>query len=647
MLNKDTEKMWNGFISSMIHDIAKLLEFKTEIMLELSKQNKSTSHENLLDYLEAFQKRFSLKSVNLPSEVLTLHRRKAEAGLEGVAMTLADWISKAIQGYPFDLEEDQELKRRRGQDPQRFYSFGSFPYDWDPDHMITVFRKIYIHLTENINVKTLLEMQKEMQNFPHTSYIPHLSLAVHHQFTAIIYYLIICRLKKLNYHEELQQFNFSIVKVQPNFMDLFYRLRDVMVCQRLNQDLNKNIFRQIYSKFGNDLPGLNPMYNPFVFYSEDSMVYIYDDYETFKKGLINSSSDIKGIRYIDLEHYDFKLAIEWGLNGFPKQVNLVNIPDQVKETLPSKKLFSFNENSMVRCELCQIPYDKNFLKLDEKENLICEDCLTLREITSGIDLDKVSRSEEGEKRVAFVFITFPDNLLQHAEDVANNILLPRFYDRIGLPQKINSTQTGLYEYLQTLLDIQRFDDTMKEEVKKIKDKRDEFSANSLFIFPNLKVFLFREDKVWGFLGILNSERLKMQLEVGIKVIICDAKTPFWSLIEDAIKHSDKDIFYDISKEVITMFTPEEVRDIRRIADLAKNNRVWPTQIHNVSQVALKTSIDELLLEIDVRRDRLKGIEKELKNSLQKLIKTESEYLDRGKRAVFLKYIANLSKTGGR
>ncbi|MEO0294274.1 MAG: hypothetical protein ABIN61_08675 [candidate division WOR-3 bacterium] len=642
MSNKDTAKIWNGFISSMIHDIGKLLEFRTEIMRDLSKEGKSTSHENLQDYLELFGKKFALPPVKLPSDVLTLHKRKVEAGLEGVAMYLADRISKTIQGYPFDLENDQELTQRRSQDPQRFYSFWGFPYDWDTDHMITVFRKIYNYLTKNINVKDLLEMQKEMINFPHTSYIPHLSLAVHHQFTAIIYYLIISKLKELSHFSEFKEFKFSIIRVQPNFIDIFYRLRDVIICQKLSQILNRTIFRQIYSKFANDLQDIDPIYNPFVFYSEDSMVYIFDNYEIFKKELISSFSNIKGIRYIDVEHYDFELEIEWGPN-VPTKINLINTPSRLKETLFSKNLFSFNYNSLVRCEMCQIPYDESFLRPDEKNNLICEDCLTLRNITSGIDFDKVSQSEEGEERIAFVFITFPDNLLQHAKDVADNILLPRFYERIGLQQKINATQTGMYEYLQMLLDLQRFDETLKDEINKMKVKKDEISANTLFIFPNLKVFLFREDKVWGFIGILNSERLKMQLEMGIKVIICDAKTPFWSLIEGALKHYEKDIFFDVSKEVVIVFTAKEVKDIRRLADLARNRKVWPTQIHNVSQVAMETTLDELLLEIDVRKDHLRGIENELKNSLQQLEPTNSEYSDREKRAVFLKYIANLSK----
>ncbi len=643
MSNKDTVKIWDGFTASMIHDIAKLLEFKTEIMLELSKQNKSTSHENLKDYLEIFAKKFLLPPIKLPPEVLTLHKIKTEAGLEGVAMILADRISKTIQGYPFELEEDQELKRSRTQHPQRFYSFWGFPYEWDTDHMITVFRKIYNYLTGDINVKALLQMQKEMINFPHTSYIPHLSLAVHHQFTAIIYYLIICKLKELSHFTEFKEFKFSVIRVQPNFIDIFYRLRDVVICQKLSQNLNRTIFRQIYSKFSNELRGIDPIYNPFVFYSEDSIIYIFDDYETFKKGLISSFSDIKGIRYIDVEHYDFELKIEWEESKGSTKINLISTPSQLKETLLSKNLFLFNDNSLVRCEMCQIPYDKNLLTHDEKGNLICEDCLTLRKITSGIDFDKVSQSEEGEKRIAFVFLTFPDNLFQHAKDIANNILLPRFYERIGLQQKINATQTGMYEYLQILLDLQRFDNTLKDEISKLKVKKDELSANTLFIFPNLKVFLLREDKVWGFVGIINSERLKMQLEMGIKVIICDAKTPFWSLIEGALKHSDKDIFCDVSKEVVIVFTSKEVKDVRRLADLARNRRVWPTQIHNVSQVAMETSLDELLLEIDVRKDHLRGIENELKNSLQQLEPTNSEYSDREKRAVFLKYIANLSK----
>jgi hypothetical protein len=64
---------------------------------------------------------------------------------------------------------------------------------------------------------------------------------------------------------------------------------------------------------------------------------------------------------------------------------------------------------------------------------------------------------------------------------------------------------------------------------------------------------------------------------------------------------------------------------------------------SLSGVALQTSLEELILEVDQRADRLKEVRDPLRQALYSLDKEGSDLRDREKRAVFLKYIAGLTR----
>ena len=64
---------------------------------------------------------------------------------------------------------------------------------------------------------------------------------------------------------------------------------------------------------------------------------------------------------------------------------------------------------------------------------------------------------------------------------------------------------------------------------------------------------------------------------------------------------------------------------------------------SLSGVALQTSLQELLLEADQRADRLKEVREPFKQALSLLEKAENDLRTREKRAVFIKYIAGLTR----
>ena len=91
-----------------------------------------------------------------------------------------------------------------------------------------------------------------------------------------------------------------------------------------------------------------------------------------------------------------------------------------------------------------------------------------------------------------------------------------------------------------------------------------------------------------------------------------------------------------------MFQSREVGDIRELAEIARNNNVTPTQLNSLSDVSLNMSVDELLLELDVRKDGLRLFGERLADAIEHLeTNDESVYQNRVKRAVFIKYIGKL------
>jgi hypothetical protein len=106
-------------------------------------------------------------------------------------------------------------------------------------------------------------------------------------------------------------------------------------------------------------------------------------------------------------------------------------------------------------------------------------------------------------------------------------------------------------------------------------------------------------------------------------------------------NSKGDFIYDISGGSVTMFQSVEVSKIRELAEIARKNNVTSTQLNNLSDVSMNTNVDELLLELDVRKDRLSRFGERLADAIKQPEMSGNEYQSRIKRAVFIKYIGKL------
>lgn len=93
-----------------------------------------------------------------------------------------------------------------------------------------------------------------------------------------------------------------------------------------------------------------------------------------------------------------------------------------------------------------------------------------------------------------------------------------------------------------------------------------------------------------------------------------------------------------------MFQSSEVGEIRELAEIARDNNVTSTQLNSLSDVSLNMSVDELLLELSVLKDGIGLFGERLADAIEHLkTNDESEYQNRIKRAVFIKYIGKLAK----
>lgn len=651
---------WHGFVAAMLHDIGKLV---------LDQSGQWAHHEDLNDEekVSLLQQVTGAKSFQelLGDEIVDLIKNHHEAlcagaSAERVAIKCADAISKAIHQVPEPKESDPfKIKFDRLKSNLQFYPYYGRPQRWDKHSAEGLFRKVVVELQKQLDIGTLLRVQWYMINYPHTSYIPHISLALHHRFTAVLFLLLTEELETIESPADLKTFRFCLVRAEPDALDLFYRLRDVEAHRAVFKELVKLLFRKLFKKYAQEIKtegkkGFGPNTNPFLFFEGDSLVLLYKNPEEVLQALQDSLNEIEGLRSLQVEVHMYEVSLEWNENNseytvhaYPEKVGV----ESLRTSLLSEKTFDYLVVAREQCQACGRPIDES--QQDDKGNILCSECFSLRKLSSGIDIDRVALLPDGGiSRLAYLFLTLPENLSDYVKEVAVKRLIANFVDDIGLPpQRILPSETGLLEYLQALMELDLFQgsidlDVGVQSVKEIIQDaaiQDKDSAKVLFSLPSLNLYLLREEECWDFLRRLNRRRFDLHLETGLKVVFCDYRMPFWSLMRSVSRHTPEDTFFDIGRRLV-VFNNEEVRQIRELAELARKYRVFPTQLEQISKIALKTNKDELLLELDTRKDKLRELEKPLKDALDKLTASDKEWHDREKRSIFIKYVAKLAKS---
>lgn len=485
----------------------------------------------------------------------------------------------------------------------------------------------------------IFNIQNELLNYPFKTFLPHLSLAMHHQLSAALFLFLHDGLEKCDDLKDLREFKFSVIEITPELLKTFYRMRDVSGMHSMTEELSTKVVGKLFGKYQRKLNGIpNKKSNPFLFYNNNSFVLVHPSphvvLETLRE--LSNELDLFYSLTVTVNEYVCEIEIQPDKKTPYDKIFAIGQPvSRRRYTILSDKILSNDLHPAHICMVCGKPIEGD-KKEDDKGHILCDLCRNIRKKSTRYDLDVFGGAGE---RLSYIFLTLPDDLIKHSKEVAEERLISRFLDECKIaPDAIRPTECGILEYLQALRELSLFQDDVDGLITGDYE-------TTLFKSPQFTGYLFREtdDQPWNFIRYLNAKRSDMRLNPSMVLMSCNTKTPFWSLIESmpTYNSSKGDVIYDISGGSVTMFQSVEVSKIRELAEIARKNNVTSTQLNNLSDVALTTNSDELRLELDVRKDRLGQFGGRLADAIKQPEMDGNEYQRRTKRSIFIKYIGKL------
>ena len=642
--------LFEGFIAASLHDIGKLALKKNQ--WEHHSDLRAVGNRTDIDFVELLGENIvDLISIHHGNIIKNIFDFNKLSKIE-YALILSDKIQSSMLPNENDIKNDVDKTKI---DYIKSHEKYFIPYygtleKWDDATANGLLREVTNQLkgigcfdnSSKIWANNIFKIQDKLLKYPSKTFLPHLSLAMHHQLSATLFLFIYDALEKYDGLKDLKEFKFSIIEISPDLLKTFYRMRDVSGLHSLTEELSTKIIEELYGQYRKKLNGIpNKKSNPFLFYNKNSLVLVHTSSQIVLETLheLLDQLDIFYSLTVKVNEYTSEIVTEPAEKKPYEEVFARGLPVSSRQyAILSDKILSYNQFPDCICMACGKPIIKNDVKEDDKGHVLCNICYKMRKKSTGYDLDIFGGTGE---RLSYIFLKLPDNLVEHSKKVAEDQLISRFLDEYRIdPYSIPPTEQGILEYLQSLRELFIFQNDINL------DLTGDYET-TLFNSPQFTCYLFREtkDQPWGFLRYLNAKRYDLKLNAPMILMSCNTKTPFWSLIESIPTYNEfkGDTIYDISKGSVTMFQSGEVSDIRKLAEIARKNNVAPHQLDSLSNISLNASLDELLLELDVRGDKLRQFGGELAKALENLKIEESEYQKREKRAVFIKYIGKLVK----
>ncbi len=567
---------------------------------------------------------------------------------EAALLALADKLQKGLYGWSAferipDLPPDIQPQAHRLQNTPTFQSYYDLPTAWDKPQLKKYEFEIIEALRKEPTLANMLALQREqLNNYPHTTYIPHVALGLHQQLTAALFFFLWRRVQreKLTTPTQLAGFTIHAFTITPEPLAFFARLRYLNAYRDIAQSLEGHLFRKLFVPLQHEgLSALTPKANPFLFFSGSSFALLYDD----DKAVENTLQDYLDSTSLPLDSIGAQIhsytLTQWGVNdgGFLfADPNAIEREVRALSIIP-KRLSHFTARSETRCTVCGCPTSPAELSLRGAKNL-CAVCATLERQKGILDL----RSFCPDQYLGWVFLSFASPLLDVAMQQAEEINREFGDQHLIPPGLLNPSVTGFDEFFQALTHIEAFENKCDEQIQNLGQ-----GARTLAEFTHLAIYLLCEDNYWKFLGFLNQERRTLRIPTSLRAFLCGPKHPVWSLMQQGAQYDPEqhDLYYHIAEGSVTMFTATDVNTIRNLATAASAERVTSAQLNGLVRVALRATLPELFLEIDVKaregklgRQRFAG---QLKNGLDAL-KSGDDFTGRERRAIFIKYIAKLA-----
>jgi len=534
------------------------------------------------------------------------------------ALVMADRLQKAMyQSMTKDgkiLEEAIQPVCPNAMLNPPFYPYYGKPLAWKEARSANLVLSLAGRMSawqQRPTLRQILDLQRELLHYPHTSpNIPHNSLAFHHHFTALCFYFLHNALVELEEEKksiyDWDELTFYLIVVKPDPLSLLYRLKDARA-QRLTMDaLRQSLFEKVFMLRDKvHLPEIDVSANPFEFFGGDSLVLVYDDDKAVTNALeeIMEEDETGALWTLNIEkvRYTILAPAEWkgGKGGFRPLPGDVRAVSQSFAML-APQAQTFTSTSAARCQRCTRPLE---LAEEETEGL-CNACVALIEQVigegKGVDLGQVALSAEGQQqRLGYLFLNVRSPLREHAQDAAGHLLdgmkaetgsrwtISRKRtkeDRDEIWSYIRPTSTGLFEYLQAAMEMEKFQEDVMDGQE---------GVFRLLEFPEQMIWVTREDRYWDFLDHVNSLRRKVHLETSLSGVLCHPRTPFWSLMDRLARFSKQEgiyqqgIYYDLSGGEIMIFIDDEVQAIRNLARAAVTQKEYKTQLNALVRLARK------------------------------------------------------------
>ena len=663
----DSTTVRDGFIAMMIHDWCKTV---------LNADGKWTGHQKFDPQAQggvAFGPSDAVTGTQLRElfgaqvvEYVKKHEEIRWGAADSVvaAIGIADRVQKAMYQLQdahgtiiSERELPEVLKLRLFPYPPFYPYYGEAVTAWDPHLAAQLLRDaVYTIQTQSATLPILLAAQRPFRRFPHTTYMPHLSLELHQRFAATLFLLVNKQLRQLQAagrpFTDLTNLHFSVITAVPDPLELFYRLRDVTAYRKATRDLRADLYKSIFQAECTALPGASAAANPFEYYTFDGLVLVYDEAQTVLDAIQASADRRHTLRSLTVEVIEYSIALNGGNYFSPRHT-----PEVQRFTILEQQSQVFPTTTLARCQRCNIPV------AEPLPSGLCESCETLMQKPSRIkNLETVATDETGKtQRLAYVFLTLPEDLHAESARVAQLHLDRMIEDarRLRHPEdpawadpnlpRLRPTKMGLFEYLEAVLSVE----SMQREIRKKKPG----GVKRIAEFPRLTIYVMREGLFLEFFEILEETTAQMHLDLKIRAILCDLKTPVWSLMDrftDHPREQERRTLVDTGGGEIVMFTDEEVKAIRCLAS-ADKYAISKAQLQALVQMARKGSLEELCLEIDRRRkkgkignDFAKALKGYLRNLKLETSRTgdDTEFANREKRALFIKNVADLGDFKG-
>jgi len=599
-----------------------------------------------------------------------------ESSLDDITLlALADKLQKGLYGASgfegAELPPEIQRQQSRLMETPVFHSYYGNPTHWDKTRRVVGEAHIKECLVKAPTLANLLALQRDQLNeYPHTTYIPHLALGLHHQITAALFFLLWRRVRHKGWSrvEQIKNLTFHAFTITPEPLAFFARLRYLNVYEDTTNTLHTHLFRELFVPFQREgLSALTPTTNPFQFFHGSSLALLYDDPDDIPKDAPEDAPDSGHSRksdyaytnrvtkalqaYLDspkvlldsinLQIHSFTLR-EWGVDRRANPAGIVFAdPNQIQRdvqdiTILPSRATQFTAQTETRCMNCGTATPADELTTSGAKNL-CVTCAQIERQKGIVDLKKFCP----EGYLGWVFLSFESPLLDAAleqaqvinDEIAAQMMLP--------PGYLNPSATGFDEYFQALTHVQDFQAKCDQQIEML-GKR----AKRLAHFTHLAIYLLCEDDYWKFLAFLNQERKQLRIPTTLRAFLCNAHYPVWSLMERGAEFDPKkrDLYYHIAQGSVAMFTATDVNTIRNLATLASSENVTSAQLSGLVNLALRATAPELFLEIDVKaregklgRGAFAGKLKEGLNALQ----ADDDFGGREKRAIFIKYVKKL------